>query len=67
MIDMLIMLMILIFMGCTTSVIRDYYKRWKKNRIKKDIWDGSDVSPSYDMLSSQDREIQRKNKFKMRR
>lgn len=65
MIDILIMIMILIFMLIVYHAGKRLLR--KKFPLKKDIWDGSDVQPGYDMLSKADREIQKKNKFKMNR
>ena len=44
-----------------------YTRLFRKKIIKKEIWDGSDIHPGYDMLSKYDREVQKKNKFRMNR
>ena len=68
MIDLLIMIMIITCMILLYNAGKSLYiKLFRKKYIKKDIWDGSDIHPGYDMLSKYDREIQKRNKFKMNR
>ena len=64
MLEILSMLMIVIFVLGILYTLKLVYRKFFP---KKDVWDGTDVEPGYDMLNKRDREIQQKIKFKMNR